>query len=206
MQATSFSSRIIKTELISWQKLRFLQQDNFKELPTEAKAKLKASIIANEFAQPFYVWDDAGSLFCLDGKHRVLILEELIAEGHAIPELLPATFISCVNKKEAAKLVLIYSSVYARITEEGLNEFMQLYEFEMEAIKMETSIAGLTDLAHAMNLPFPDAFTADPKNKPAVMKITFNSAEELEKVKPAIEELLNKSKNEFIISVSAGEI
>lgn len=129
-------SRVIKTELVNWREFKFIQQPNFKDIEPEAVHKLKASILQNNFAQPFYVWEDAdGVLFCLDGKHRTLMLEELLKEGHEVPYLLPATFIHCDNKKEAAKLVTIYSSIYARVNQQGLFDFLTEYEIDFSDIK-----------------------------------------------------------------------
>ena len=141
MENSTLRSRVIKTEDINWRELQFIQQANFKDLDESDKHKLKASLLSNNFSQPFYVWEDTDSvLYCLDGKHRVLILEELINEGHEIPYLLPATFISCNNKKEAAKLVLIYSSIYAKISQAGLFDFIKEYEFQMSEFSAEISL------------------------------------------------------------------
>ncbi|MDQ3047063.1 MAG: site-specific DNA-methyltransferase [Bacteroidota bacterium] len=137
-EKTGVESRVIKTELINWRDLRFIQNDDFKELPEEARHKLKASIMSNNFTQPFYVWEDgSGVMFCLDGKHRTLLLEELIKEGFDVPYELPATFIDCKNRKEAAKLVLIYSSTYAKITQTGMFDFMNLNDLVFEEFKNE---------------------------------------------------------------------
>ncbi len=141
-QKTTLQSRVIETKSINWKELQFIQQEDFKELPKEAKAKLKTSVLSNNFTQPFYVWKDPESaiMFCLDGKHRVKILEELVEEQHQVPDLLPATFIQCDNKQEAAKLVLIYSSLYAKITQQGLFDFIQMYDLEYDDIKVEMHI------------------------------------------------------------------
>ena len=141
MEKIGLSSRIIKTQPIDWRNLKFIQQENFKDLDESAKHKLKASLLANSFSQPFYVWEDeSGELFCLDGKHRVIILEELVNEGYDVPYLLPATFIQCDNKKEAAKLVLIYSSIYAKISQQGLFDFIKEYELQMNEFNGEIEL------------------------------------------------------------------
>lgn len=108
--AEALQSRIIRTEPIKWKELQFIQHDQFKELPKAAREKLKQTILENHFSDPFKVWreDKSSTTFCLDGKHRTLILEELEKDGHQVPEELPATFMSCKNKKEAAKLVLVF--------------------------------------------------------------------------------------------------
>lgn len=54
----TLQSAVIKTEPIAWRSLQFLQQDNFKDLSDTAKQKLKTSLLANQFSQPFYVWQD----------------------------------------------------------------------------------------------------------------------------------------------------
>jgi DNA modification methylase len=141
----NIKSRVLKTELINWRELGSIQANNFKELSPEAKHKLKASIVANNFTQPFYVYEDfEGARWCLDGYHRRVILEELVKEGVEVPYQLPATFIHCDNKKEAARLVLIYSSMYAKITQEGLFDFVKLNELVFDELKMEMDLPELS--------------------------------------------------------------
>lgn len=136
------STRIIKTESIDWRSMSFIQSDDFKTWTPEAKQKLKTSVVENNFAQPFYVWYDGrkGDIFCLDGAHRVLILMELAEEGMQVPSKLPATFIKCKNKKEAAKLVLIYSSMYAKVSQTGLFDFMEMYKLDYESMKDQVDL------------------------------------------------------------------
>lgn len=134
-------SRVIKTEEVDWREFQYIQQVDFKEWAVEAKTRLKASILGNHFTQPFYIWQDDTSIrWCLDGRHRTLALEELIKEGYEIPYLLPTTFIRCENKKEAARLVLIYSSIYAKITNQGLFDFIQAYDLKYDALKTEIDL------------------------------------------------------------------
>ena len=81
--ASPLQSRVIGTELVKWQEFQFIQQDDFKELPKEAAAKLLASIVSNQFTQPFYVWKEpkSGTLYCLDGRHRSRILFKITDQG-----------------------------------------------------------------------------------------------------------------------------
>lgn len=126
----SIESRIIKTELIKWTNLKFIQQDNFKEWNYKGQEKLFESMLKYQFIDPFKVWEYEGDIYCMDGRHRYLDLMHLKKQGHVIPDLLPATFIRCKDKKEAAELVLIYSSHYATITKEGLIDFTENYEID----------------------------------------------------------------------------
>lgn len=134
-------SRIIKTESINWKDLSFVQDDNFKEWFPEADEKLRQSLVKFQFIDPFKVWQDGDTIYCLDGKHRFLDLMHLVENGHNVPDLLPATFIDCYNINEAAELVLVYSSAYAKITQDGLFDFVNKFSIE------------LPDLNDAINIP-----------------------------------------------------
>lgn len=138
----TLQSRVLKTEPVNWRELSFLQHDQFKDLGDDAKRRLKASIISNNFTQPFYVWQDpsSGVIYCLDGKHRTLMLEELTSEGHEIPYLLPATFIHCESKTDAARLVLIYSSIYAKITQQGLFDFIEAFDLNYTHLRDQVDL------------------------------------------------------------------
>ena len=70
----------------------------------------------------------------LDGHHRQKALQSLIEDGRKIPEQLPAAFIRCKDKKEAAKFLLIYSSIYAKIQNTGLDAFLTLHDIQLEEI------------------------------------------------------------------------
>jgi DNA modification methylase len=131
----SIASRVLKTDLINWRELKFIQNENFKELPKDAAHKLKASMVANNFVQPFFVWQDSEmNIWCLDGKHRTKLLEELLNEGFEVPYMLPACFIDCSDMKQAAELVLVFSSSYAKVTSEGLTDFLSLYDLDLKGL------------------------------------------------------------------------
>jgi hypothetical protein len=119
-------NRIIKSEPAHWQDFKFIQTKDFKELDEASAEKLRQSIINNDFVESFKVWHspEDGINYCLDGYHRVKILKLLISEGFEIPQDFQTDFLDCKDKQEAAKLVLIYSSVYAKITQEGLHSFL----------------------------------------------------------------------------------
>lgn len=126
-------NRIVKSELVNWKIFEFLQPKNFKAMSEDTRQRLRTSLEREGFAQPFHVWD-AGRLYCLDGYHRCLVLRELEAEGVEIPVLLPANFIDCEDRKEAARMVLIYTSRYAHLQQEGFEAFLQTYELDLSAI------------------------------------------------------------------------
>lgn len=102
----SVESRIIETKPINWRNLKFLQDDTFKEISAEERTKLRNSILERGFVDPFFVWLDSklGIMYCLDGKHRADELEVMVKDGIQVPDELPATFVRCKDKKEAAEI------------------------------------------------------------------------------------------------------
>jgi DNA modification methylase len=134
-------NRVIKTEDIKWREAKWLQNQNLKDLDEEGMEKLKTSLVENSFVMPFHIWEETETnRWILDGHHREKALKALEADGVQVPELLPATFIDCENKQAAAKLVLIYSSIYAKITNQGLNDFLELFDIQLEEFKGEIDL------------------------------------------------------------------
>ena len=143
-------SQIIKQSLVNWKSLKWLQSSKLKDIGEHGITKLKNSLKENNFVQPFNVWEDSkGVIWILDGHHREKALTQLEAEGYEIPETLPANFISCSDKKEAAKMVLLYSSIYAKITNEGLGEFLDDFDLDISNLINEIDLPGL-DLANTL--------------------------------------------------------
>lgn len=154
METQQIKSRILKTDMIAWRRMQFIQQDDFKEWVTGGAEKLQQSLLQYQFVDPFKVWEHEGVIYCLDGKHRyndLVSLEQLLT---TIPLMLPATFIDCKDMKEAAELVLIYSSRYAQVTEKGLISFMEAYNINPEDMKMTVDLPGFDP-----NLLFPSIST-----------------------------------------------
>jgi DNA modification methylase len=133
-------SRVLKTEEIEWQNASWLQNENLKELSSDSVEKLKTSLKNNSFVMPFHVWQDGEKTWILDGHHRQKALQLLKDEGNEIPNLLPATFIDCEDIKEASKLVLIYTSQYAKITQQGLHDFFEKFDLDLAELKFEIDI------------------------------------------------------------------
>lgn len=134
-------SRVLKLEKVKWKQLSFIQHEDFKEWIDGGDKKLLNSILKYQFIDPFKVWENDGKLYCLDGRHRYLDLLAVEENGTPVPELLDATFIDCQNEKEAAELVLIYSSAYAKITQQGMYDFVSKFDID------------IPDLKDVMNIP-----------------------------------------------------
>lgn len=124
-------SKILKTESIKWKQLEFIQDENFKEWIDKSDEKLIESLLKFQFVDPFKVWQDGDKIYCLDGKHRYLDLLKIQDIGVEVPEELPATFMQCADIKEAAELVLVYSSQYAKITQKGMFDFVSKFDIDL---------------------------------------------------------------------------
>ena len=147
MSQKTITSRIIKTELINWRELQFIQQENFKEWVNNGAEKLVESILKYQFIAPFMVWQSEGINYCLDGRHRFLDLEKVSELGSNVPNQLPATFVDCANIKEAAELVLVYSSHYAKITQQGLLDFVSNFDLDFPDMQAMMNIPDFDDIA-----------------------------------------------------------
>ena len=106
MSEKSIGVRVIKSQLIEWKVMQFIQTDTFKVWANNGEEKLTNSLLKYQFVDPFKVWENDGVVYCLDGKHRFEDLISLSKTGIKIPNLLPAVFIDCADKIEAAELLL----------------------------------------------------------------------------------------------------
>jgi DNA modification methylase len=140
-------SRVLKTVPIKWEELQFVQQENFKEGNNNGDKKLLDSILKYQFVDPFKVWESEGKLYCLDGRHRFLDLQKAKESGVDVPVMLPATFIDCSSMKEAAELVLVYSSAYAKITQQGLLDFVQNFDLDFPEMQSMLNIPEFDEIA-----------------------------------------------------------
>jgi len=100
-------------------------------------------------------------------------------------------------------------------TEEQKNEFLikdnvGFGEWDWDSLANEWDVESLDswglDLPILMNEPSLDELIGEEKNKPASMKITFKTVEQLQEAENDIQELIDRKYNGAFYSVSAGEI
>src|SRR5215468_3526861 len=96
-------------------------QGELKELTGANFQKLKRSILKHGISFPFFIWQDNGTNFILDGTQRDRVLGRLATEGYNIPRL-PCATITAKNKREACEKILLISSQYGKMTDESLYE------------------------------------------------------------------------------------
>ncbi len=116
-------------------------QGNLKELKESEFKKLKKSIDKYGFRFPVFVWNK----FILDGHQRVFTVTKMIQDGYQIGKI-PIVEIEADSEKEAKQLVLLVSSRYGHVTDEGLYEFISMNELDWEELKTEIDLPEI-DLA-----------------------------------------------------------
>lgn len=173
MNQPVINSRIIKLEPINWKELQFIQQEDFKEWLPNGDKKLIESLLKYQFADPFKVWHHNGINYCLDGRHRFLDLKSVAESGHEVPDMLPATFIDCKDMKEAAELVLVYSSAYAKITQQGLLDFVKKFDLDFPDMSSLINIPEFDDIAFIGKLNESEGLMPGDKITPSSLKDSF---------------------------------
>ncbi len=68
----------------------------------------------------------------------------MLSEGWTVGDI-PVVEIEAENEKEAKKLLLLISSRYGHVTEEGFYEFVSMNELDWEELKLEIDLPEITD-------------------------------------------------------------
>jgi len=110
-------------------------QGNLKELREPEYKKLRRSIEKYGFRFPIFVWGN----MILDGHQRILVLKKMISEGWSVDPL-PVIEIEAENEREAKHLLLLISSRYGHVTDDGLYEFIMTSELNFNELKEEIDL------------------------------------------------------------------
>jgi hypothetical protein len=129
--------RIKQSIKIDWQKIKALQPENVK-LPYNTQ-HLKKSLLKYGFSLPFYVWESEGEYYCIDGHHRLDVLNELISEGHKVPKELNAVEIEAKDRKEAISILVdVMNQRSNPFAEEYLIEFLEVENIDIQDVNIES--------------------------------------------------------------------
>lgn len=93
-------------------------QGELKELSERQYSKLKKSILTEGIFTPFFVWHDNGIGRIIDGHQRERVMSR---EGWQMD--VPVIYIDAANEQEAKRRLLLVSSQYGRVTQEGWDAF-----------------------------------------------------------------------------------
>ncbi len=155
---------ILKTEKIEWKKIRKFQPAELKKTTPERMNKLKNSLVKNGFALSFYVFEDKnGNIWCLDGHHRIDILEKCESEGIHVPEKFTCSFLDIKDEKHAKKILLAFNSHYSELSKEGLLDFIDdldpgevSNEFEFYDLDFDIDLIGTKTESKEDDYEIPD--------------------------------------------------
>ena len=109
-------------------------QGDLKELSKREYAKLKKSLLDNGIIVPFFVWKETGKI--LDGHQRERVF---LNEGWLMD--VPVIYISADSEQDAKQKLLVISSQYGRVTQEGWDEFT--FDLDDEWIKQTVNFDAL---------------------------------------------------------------
>lgn len=110
-------------------------QGNLKKLMESEYKKLRRSIEKYGFRFPIFVWGN----HILDGHQRILVIKKMVSEGWSINSI-PIVEIEAENEREAKHLVLLVSSRYGHVTDDGLYEFIMTSELDFNELKEEIDL------------------------------------------------------------------
>jgi len=124
---------------IDYRKLKPLQ-GNLKDLSKTNYSKLKKSFTEKGLFVPMFVWQEEDVFWLLDGhgRERLFSKEKAVfvdSKGNETFEI-PALIIQAKDLKDAEEKILLISSQFQRITQEGFDEFT----FDLDASWLEDSI------------------------------------------------------------------
>ena len=94
-------------------------QGDLKDLNEKSYSKLLNSLKEFGFIVPLFIWKSEGENFIIDAHQRIRVL----TKEKVKPYELPYVEIDAADTIEAKKKLLVISSQYGKITQEGFDEF-----------------------------------------------------------------------------------
>lgn len=170
--------RILKTELVDWRNIEPLQPANFKHIYNYKH--IERSILENGFVNPFFVWENEGVIYSIDGVTR----KEILSNLENVPDLLPAVFIDAKNRQDAVKILLsVFNTKENPIDLEVLNEWINIEQVEVEVQSL--NVVDVQDMEDEIENE------TISKNDPAI-NCTFKDSESLQKAENEIREIVDR--------------
>ena len=109
-------------DLVELSELDGTLQGDLKTLPEGRYDKLKRSLIDNGIFYPFFVWLEGDAI--LDGNQRKKVIMQEWGS-----QLVPVVYISALDEDEAKEKLLLISSQFGQITEDGFKAFVPDYDW-----------------------------------------------------------------------------
>jgi hypothetical protein len=99
--------------------------------------KIARSIVKYGFSFPFFIWQNEGKNWCLDGHGRLEAIKKLIDEGYDIPKL-PVAFVEAKDEAEAKNKLLRKNSQYGNMSYESIMQFAGGIELDSSELSLPT--------------------------------------------------------------------
>ncbi|SIS11601.1 ParB N-terminal domain-containing protein [Williamsia sterculiae] len=190
---TQFTIHNLKgTETLDYRKIKPLQ-GNLKDLRKVNYDKLKNSLLDNGFTFPGLVWKDPqGQCWALDMHQRLRVMNREDMNDNGSYEI-PVVYIPARNKQEAKKKILLATSQYGTITQEGFDEFTaDLPEFEYKDTNFDALAFGTSNEA-----------ASDTDSTPApqpTITVKFDSIENLDAALDDIREVAEPAGGKVVVN------
>lgn len=125
-------------------------QGNLKRRTKKDIEKIITSIKKYGFSFPFFIWNESGENYCLDGHGRIEALAEMRRQGVDLP-LFPVVYVEAKDEAEAKQKLLRLNSQYGQMTFESVIEFaggMDLVAEELSLPNGDNLIIKVQDYKH----------------------------------------------------------
>jgi len=106
--------------------------------------KIIKSIIKYGFSFPFFVWQNEGHNWVLDGHGRIAALSEIRQKGCNLP-LFPVIYVEAKDEEEAKNKLLRLNSQYGEITLEGLREFTFGLDIDFDELQLPSGTLSISE-------------------------------------------------------------
>lgn len=117
-------------------------QGDLKTLTEENFEKLKNSILKYGISFPIFLWQNGKKARIIDGTQRDKVLRKIREEGYKIPRL-PIDYIEAADEMEAKEKILLATSQYGKMTNDGLMDFLNNSEIDLVSLESMLNLPGI---------------------------------------------------------------
>lgn len=118
-------------------------QGDLKDLTKDNYEALKNRILNDGFSEPITVWKGKNKIG--NGHQRLRVISQMVEkEGYTLPDNnLPVNYVHAKDEKEFARKVLALAGNYGTTNKEGLHEFLESWDFNVEEFAEGFRLAGI---------------------------------------------------------------
>jgi hypothetical protein len=140
-------------------------QGEFKKRDQYDIENIVKSLILYGISFPFFIWQNEGVNYCLDGHGRRLALYVLLNRGYEIPPA-PVVYILAKDRAEAVQKLLRLNSRYGTMTEESVVKFIDKMPVELSEIAIpDTETIEFAGMPKNLDSVFSTDVTPKEKNQ-----------------------------------------